>query len=363
MVQTIECKTNFSRFRVELTGAPNLTTIEHCDNPVCDKIRSFFEAAVCRLLRAFITGTINAQLATYPARIDITGEDVKLNYDLLNNQPTISDGRIQSGIEARILWRNPGSVPFYPPLSTWVDKNRMLSFALTDFTFNTLFHQAHAQGYRYSASSLLSTPSIQDQLMLNCTGDRNSARGGIRKLRIGKVDRSCLGTLLEETIASQFSSNDTGDLQYKSDKAPTVLILSNTAYFDAGNGYLEIHGRVGQDKYRYREQVLARAYVQVFRGEFVPKLNGINITGTIKNVQLQLARSPGIRQMDEWMAKFSQFAQPILLDMFNAFLNTHAQFPVPLLANYQCTSPDLTILPRTVQVDCDVQSKSKRWAK
>jgi len=164
-------------------------------------------------------------------------------------------------------------------------------------------------------------------------------------------------------MASQFTSNDTGDLQYKSEKAPSVLILSNTAYFDAGNGYLEIHGRVGKDKIEYRDKVLARAYVQVFRGQFVPKLNGINITGTIKNVQLQLARSPGIRQMDEWMAKFSQFAQPILLDMFNAFLNTHAQFPVPLLANYQCTSPDLTILPRTVQVDCDVQSKSKRWAK
>jgi hypothetical protein len=58
----------------------------------------------------------------------------------------------------------------------------------------------------------------------------------------------------------------------------------------------------------------------------------------------------------EWLAKLTQFVQPILTEMFNDFFSKYAQFSIPLPEKYQCTSPQFSILARTMQVDCDIQN-------
>jgi len=360
MVQTVDCKANLSKFRVEIQGAGNLTTVDTCDNFICMRIRAFFEDAVCQILRTFVKDTINRQLATFPARVDVLNGNYRLDYGLLNNEPKVNDYYITVGLEGKFLWRGMGSAPFNPPEITWTNKNRMLSFELTDYTFNTLFHQAHSQGYRYSAADLLSSsPSIQDLLTLNCTSAHTPASRRLNKYR-GTNRRSgpfCLGSLLEDfSNIGQFSNNDTGDLVYKStQKAPAVYVQSSgLSYFDGGVGNLVIYGpAMRRDGNR---QLLVKLDVQMFRGEFTPKWNGANITGSIKITRLHVDKVQNQRRSmtEEWLKKFSQVVMPIMLDMFNTFLNTYAQFPIPLLANIKCTSPAFLISPRTMQVDCDL---------
>jgi len=304
MIQTIDCQANFSRFRVDLQGAPNLTSIEHCDNPICDKIVGFYEDAVCQFLRTYVRDVIDARLATFPVRVNIT-DDVKVDYGVLNNYPNVLD-HIDTALEGRILWRGMGSVPFYPPTLVDVRKaHTMLSFGVSDYTFNTLFHQAHAQGYRYSAADLLSkVPAIQSQLKLNCT-DRIVLIAKQPKFTIGSTltaekyrSSLCLGALLENfTIPDQFSPDDIGDLVYKSEqKAPSVLIWSDrTAYFDAGTGNLDIYGPALENKAR---QLLARVVIEMLRGEFIPKWNGVNITGAIKITSNLPGQTQNEKQID-----------------------------------------------------------------
>jgi len=254
-----------------------------------------------------------------------------------------------------------GSVPFNPPKLNWVYKNRMFSFELSDYTFNTLFHQAHSQGYRFSATDLLSSsPSTQDLLTLNCTSASTPAsrrRPGANKFGVNrKRGPLCLGSLLEDFNIGQFSTNDTGDLVYKStQKAPAVYVQSSgLSYFDGGVGNLEIYGpAMRRDGNR---QLLVKLDVQMFRGEFIPKWNGANITGSIKITRLHVDKVQNQRRSmpAEWTKKFNQVVMPMMVDMFNTFLDTYAQFPIPLLANIKCGSPEFLISPRTMQVDCDL---------
>jgi len=364
MVQTVDCKANLSKFRVEIQGAGNLTMVDTCDNVICMRIRAFFEDAVCQILRTFVKDTINRQLATFPARVDVLNGNYRMDYGLLNNEPKVSDYYITVGLEGKFIWRGMGSVPFNPPEISWINKNknRMLSFELTDYTFNTLFHQAHSQGYRFSAADLLSSsPSTQDLLTLNCTSASTPAsrrRPGANKYGANrKRGPLCLGSLLEDfSNIGQFSNNDTGDLVYKStQKAPAVYVQSSgLSYFDGGVGNLEIYGPVvRRDGHR---QLLVKLDVQMFRGEFIPKWNGANITGSIKITRLHVDKVQNQRRSmpEEWIKKFNQVVMPITLDMFNTFLNTYAQFPIPLLANIKCASPEFIISPRTMQIDCDL---------
>jgi len=357
MVQTIDCKTNFSRFRIDIEGAGNLTTVDSCDNFICEKIRGFFEDAVCLVLRTFVKESINRHLATFPARVNVLDDQYKVDYGVMNNEPRVNDYHIDVGMEGKFLWRGMGSVPFNAPDFCWTSNNRMLSFQLSDFVFNTLFHQAHAQGYRYSAADLLSnSPTIQNFLKLNCTSASNR---GPRKSPIGvrRQDALCLGSLLDNfTNIDQFSTNDTGDLTYKtSQKAPSVFVQDKGfGYFDGGVGNLEIYGpAMGGSGNR---KLLVKMDVQVIRGDFNPKWNGANITGSIKITRLHVdqIKSQPASMTDEWIKKFSQLVVPTLLDMFNAFLSTYAQFPIPLLNGTKCGSPEFLISPRTMQVDCDL---------
>lgn len=153
-----------------------------------------------------------------------------------------------------------GYVPFNPAPLNLVDKKRMLSFAMADYTFNTLLYQAHSQGFRGSAADLLAeSPSIKNLLSLNCsTGSDQSTK-------------KCLGSFLGNITDFRFAHNDTGDLTYKTEqKAASIFILSDrTAYIDGGIGNLDIYGpAMGKDKL-----LLARMVVQAMRGEFTPKWN------------------------------------------------------------------------------------------
>jgi hypothetical protein len=313
----------------------------------------------------FVKETVNRHLATFPARVNILDDQYKVDYGLQNNEPIVLKDHVDVGLEAKYLWRGQGSVSFNPPNVSWVDKKRMQSFALTDFVFNSLFQQTHSQGYRFSAAEFLSkSPSIQDVLWLNCSSA--SPKNGGRSGRGGRVQSPanmpkpgslCLGSLLENfTNMEQFSANDTGDLVYKTNqKAPFVYIQSNGfGYFDGGVGNLEIYGPAkGPNGNR---QLLARFDVPLMRGEFTPKWNGANITGSVKITRLHVDKlqSQPTSMTTEWLGKLSQVAVPTLIETFNSFLNTYAQFPMPLLAGYKCTSPEFIVLPRTMQVDCDL---------
>jgi hypothetical protein len=145
-------------------------------------------------------------------------------------------------------------------------------------------------------------------------------------------------------------------------KAASVFILNDQAAYVDGAGafaHLDILGpAVDEDKKR---EVLARAVVRLLRGDFIPQLNDRNITGTTKFDRLVLERpSNGASSdvmTDEWLLKFADFARPILTDIFNAFLKTYAQYPVPLPNEFECASPEFTITARTMQVDCDILFK------
>jgi hypothetical protein len=366
IAQLTDCKPYLGQFRIDIQGAGNLTTIENCDDPICNKIRGFFEDAVCVIVRTIVKEVINAKLSTFPSRVTVFGENNKLDYGLLYNEPKVADSHIQCGLEGKAIWRNSNYVPFSPNPLNFVDKKRMLTFELSDYTFNTLLHQANSQGRFSAAQSLSHSSAIQQQLALNCTTapppveTRKRFRYRAKALPV-RVSQ-CLGSLFENvTAVEEYSSNVTGDLVYKSNRgAPSVFIHSaERAFFDGSNGVLEVYGpAVGQNDQR---MLLGRAEIRVLRGEFTPNFTNKNFTGAIKITTLQLDKASfGSTQSkptsEDWLIKLTQFATPILTEMFNTFFNRLAQFPIPLLDGFECTSPEFLVSARTMQVDCDIRA-------
>jgi len=373
MVQTIECNANFSQFRVDIQVGGNTTLVQNCDDPICTKIRTFFEDTTCQIFRIFINDVINKRLATFPSLIETYSSNQKINYGLQMNEPRVGNFDIQAGLEGKSVWNGNDNVPFSPAPLDFVNRNRMASFELSDYSFNTLFYQSYLQRFQYSAAELLQkSPAIKDQLSLNCTTSQSKP---VRKVNrwdihsgIGGSFKSCMGSIFNNndstTSNSQFASNDTGDLVYKSNqRAPSIIVYSKDyAYFDASNGFLEIFGPTnGQEQPR---QLLGRAEVRVLRGDFVPKFNGANITGSIRITNLELGQSSTQSSSlgDQWLSKLGQFAQPLLTEMFNVFFDRYAQFSIPLLDGFQCASPNFMINSRSMQVDCDIRSVDPKAA-
>jgi hypothetical protein len=239
----------------------------------------------------------------------------------------------------------------------------MASFEFSDYMFNSVFYQAYSQRFQYSAADLLSNSTkIHAQLALNCTA--KSTTGSRRKLRVvvtpdGGVKSTCIGSIFENNNDStgtdqQFHVNATSDLIYRSDsRAPSIIVVSKGhAYFDASNSVLEILGPIdGQD---HKRRSLGRAEIRVLRGDFVPKFDGTNVTGSIEITNLEFGQSTFNGQSRK---KLIEFARPLLTEMFSAFLERYAQFPLPLLDGFKCMSPDFMINRRSMQVDCDFASK------
>jgi len=372
-VQTNECKAYLGDFRVEIEGfGDNTTVIDHCDNLLCQRIRSYFEDAVCNTARQYIKDTINQKLLTFPSRIPLgsTGNRYVLDYGLLNGEPKVTEQYIQAYLQGEVLSRNVVSAPFHAnELSTLDDRQKMISFPLSDYAFNTLFHHAHAQQFRFSAADMLnSSNAIKDLLKLNCSGAGNS---NIRRFKAGVlissslgVDTSrgsfCLGTVFDNVTNMQFPVNAYGDLVFKSQRPLAVFVRQpQKSYFGATSGTIEAFGPAGSDGKR---ELLGRAEIELLRGDFFPALDGCNITGSINITDVQLTQaSPApvqarIRSIaDETLIKLAKLSAPILKQMFNSFLDDYAQFPVPLVDGYECASAELRWTQRTMQVDCDVR--------
>jgi hypothetical protein len=160
-----------------------------------------------------------------------------------------------------------------------------------------------------------------------------------------------MGLMLGNNVDQQYGLNETGDFVYKSNqRAPSVIVQHDRAFFDASNGTLELYGPAP------KRQLLGRVDVKVLRGEFMPKLHGANITGSVKINSLELAQTPTQKPSLGDLTKLTEFSKPILFEMFNAFLDRYAQFPIPMLDNLDCASPDFLITDRSMQVDCDIKS-------
>jgi hypothetical protein len=379
MVQTTECKSYLGQFRVEIEGfGENTTTIDQCDNLLCKRIRSYFEDAVCNTARNYIKETINQKLSTFPTRINLgsIGNRFVLDYNLLMNEPKVTDRFIQAYLEGDVLARGSAAAPFYAnDLQSFDDNKKMISFPLSDFAFNALFHHAHQQQYRFSAFDLLwPNSSVADLLKLNCT-----SRYVSRKARIYPLNRQqqfpsglCLGSIFDN--ATQFSSDAVGDLVFKSQRPLQVIVRqppqkSLFGLFSADGGMVEVYGAAGSDGKR---ELLGKANIQLLRGDFMPKMDGCNITGSVNitdlqfssiaftNAQLGLASQVSIQTRlrslaEPTLKKLTQLSIPILTEMFNGFLDEYAQFPMPLVEGYECASPEFRWTQRTMQIDSDVR--------
>lgn len=274
-------------------------------------------------------------------------------------------------MEGKYIWRYPYGIPFYAPSMDWVDRGRLYSLQISDYTFNTLLHQVHVTGHRFSAAELMSS-STQHLLSLNCDGaptptptpkpTKPSARKSPYRGPPGKAngDRpapKCLGSLFNNfTNFGPYSASDMGDIVFKSNhKAPAVYVDSDKrAFFDASGGVVEFFGPAQSGGYR---SMLARADVRVLRGDFIPKLNKANITGTIKINSLELSQpQSNFRTMTaEWLVDVALFVAPVITESMSNFFDRYAQFPVPLPSKYECLSPQFLVTARTMQIDCDVQ--------
>jgi hypothetical protein len=372
-VDTTECKANLSQFRIEIEGfGDNTTVIEQCTNVLCQRIRSYFEEAVCNTARQYVKETINNKLTTFPTRVTLglgpTGKSFVMNYDLLNGEPKVNEQFIQSYLEGEVLSRGVSSAPFGANelSSTSNDSKRMISFPLGDYAFNTLFHHAHAQQFRFSAAdNLNSSNAIKDLLKLNCSSSTGTRRykGGVQISSGFGVTTSrglCLGAVFDNTTNLQFPVGALGDLVFKTQRPLAVIVRQpQKSFFGAASGVIEAYGPADEDGKR---ELLGRADVELLRGDFYPAMEGCNITGQVNITDLQLAEaSPPpvqarIRRVEERsLIKLAQLAKPILKEMFNSFLDQYAQFPVPLIDGYECASPEFSWSQRTMQIDCDVR--------
>jgi len=258
-------------------------------------------------------------------------------------------------------------VPFNPNDLDWADRNRMMSFVVSDYSFNTLLHQSHQQKFRYSAAELLNSSTIQDQLVINCSSRPKPQKFGVlfswkksaKERQASGADVGSMCSVFENLPnfdQQQFNSNDTGDLVFTTNqRAPSVIVYKkDRAYFDASNGILELFAPKTKDQ---SGKLLARAEVQILRGEFYPKMKGLNITGSVNITDLIFSQSSTQSRSigDQWLSKLGPYSKPVLTAMFNGFFDRYAQFPIPLLDGYNCTSPTFSIGRRSMQIDCDIQ--------
>jgi len=245
----------------------------------------------------------------------------------------------------------------------WMDdRERMISFLLSDFAFNTLFHHAHIQQYRFSANDMLQSNSpLQNLLKLNCTMDTRRKVVGAYPLNRQLLPTGlCLGSVFDNATID-FPIGAIGDLVFKSQKPLQVLVRSGPqkSYFGVNGGMIEAYSSADSNGKR---ELLGRADILSMRGDFMPKMSECNITGSINITDLQLTQSPSssaqtrVRALaNPIMAKLSQLSIPILTEMFNGFLTKFAQFPLPLVEGYECASPEFRWSQRTMQIDCEVR--------
>jgi len=370
MVQTNECKAYLSQFRVEIEGfGDNTTVIDQCDNLLCRRIRSYFEDAVCNTARNYIKETINQKLSTFPTRINLgpTGNRFVLDYSLLMNEPKVTDKFIQAYLEGDVLSRGSTAATFYAnDLQSFDDDKRMMSFQLSDFVFNALLHHAHVQQHKFSVFDLMwPNSSFTDLLKLNCSSSSSSVR---RQPRIYPLGRQltppsglCLGSVFDNATLGPFSTDAIGDLVFKSQRPLQVIVRQSPqkSSFGVNGGLIEVYGAAGPDGKR---ELLGRADVQMLRGEFLPKMSDCNITGSVNITDLQLDQtSPASVQSryrtlaNPTLPKLSQLSIPLLTEMFNGFFKDFAQFPMPMVEGYVCSSPEFRWTQRTMQIDSDVR--------
>jgi hypothetical protein len=182
IMQTIECKSHVGQYRIEIQGATDIKVVENCNWDVCHRVRKYFEDAICKLFDRFVKEVVNRELQSYPNKVTVYSELHKVDYSIMNNEPIVTDECIEFGMEGKYIWRGSSNVNFNPTAMQWVNRNRMLSFELSDYTFNTLLHQAHAQGHKFSAADLIETsPNFDQWLSLNNTG---RVPGGSSKHRV-----------------------------------------------------------------------------------------------------------------------------------------------------------------------------------
>jgi hypothetical protein len=383
MVNTQDCKAYLGQFRVEIEGfGDNTTVIDQCENLLCQRIRAYFEDSVCNTARTYVKDTINQKLATFPTRINLgsTGNRFVLDYGLLTNEPKVNQDFIQAYLEGDVLSRGTGSAPFNAPdIQSTNDSQKMISFPMTDYAFNTLFYHAHNQQYRFSAFDLLANQStLRNWLKLNCSSTTAATPSTIEHQRKFKAthrnaamtststNQFCLGLMFENQTNS-YPIDATGDLVFKSQRPVQIMIRQqpqknpvfqqNVRSSPQVGGTIEAYGPMGVDGKR---DLLGRVDIQKLMGEFVPKLNACNITGQVTFTDLQLIQSSQSRRLrtvaDNRLTQLSRMTIPIMTEMFNSFLTEYAQFPIPLLDGYECTAPEIrSIMPRSMQIDCDVR--------
>jgi hypothetical protein len=367
------------KFRVEIEGfGDNTTIIEQCNNMLCLRIRSYFEDSVCNTVRNYVKEQINQKLSTFPTRIHLgpTRNRFVLDYNLLMGEPKVTDQYIQAYLEGEVLSRGSVAAPFYANDLALYDglEQRMISFPLSDYAFNTLLHHAHVQQHRFSAADLLSSnSSIRDLLKIECPVPHPKAvqfgplgrQGPLHRAKVGVPillqAATCLGSVFDNITTGQFPTDAMGDLVFKSQRPLQVVVRASPekSVFGVNSGMIEAYGPAGADGKR---ELLGRADIESLRGEFLPKLSECNITGSVNITDLELkpASPAPIRALfrllpDPTLIKLSQLAVPILTEMFNTFLNQYAQFPLPLIDGYVCDSPELHWTQRTLQVDSDIR--------
>jgi hypothetical protein len=151
-----------------------------------------------------------------------------------------------------------------------------------------------------------------------------------------------------------YDSNDMGDIVFKTDRAPAIVIRSgDRGFFDASNGVLEFYGAVKGHNGGQRP-LLARTDVRSMRGRFTPKLNKANITGSVKLDTLVLSQALYLRMSSDWLNEAAEFAKPLIERAINVFLDRFAQFPPPMPTKFDCSSPSMLVNTHTIQLDCDV---------
>jgi len=382
-VTPVNCKADLSNFRVEIEGygQNNSTVINQCDNYMCRKIQSFYEELLCNAVKLYIKDVINDKFKSFPIRVNLgpVPNQYAVDYRLLQGSDQVKDQYIQQELEGKVLSRGISVVNFHPADLAYLNSDKSVSFSLGDIAFNSLLRHVHAQQYPFSAKDLLSNNSaIVQQLTLNCSNiqanrpkklakayGRKPVRGGVGiQSGLEIITRSgCLGDIFDnESNAGQFSMNSTGDLVFKTQRPLEIYVQdkSKKSRFYNNGGYLEIYeyDQSGSNV-KPDSKLILRADVKSLRGEFIPKLNRTNITGSVAITKLELAKPArsiqgrAIQLTDPLLIKLSKIAQPILTQIFNKFLDEYAQFPLPIVDGYACEQAQLQLTNRTMQLDCE----------
>lgn len=382
MMQTASCQASLKQFRVEIEGfGDNTTVIDQCDNMMCTHIRSYFQNQVCLQTKTYIDKFANQKLATFPTKIKLgpwtSGNKYVLDYSMMQLEPKITKNGIQASMEGRVLSRGSYAAPINPvALANFDvededdlkdDKNQWLTFKMSDYVFNTLFHHAHAQQFKFSAFDLIPSKSpVRSYLKMRCPSkpapaQRRQMESSSPQPSSTVPEVACLGELFESnSSSSDESSSDTkdgfGELIFKSQRPMQVVLQSPSYQFGVDGGMIEAYGAPGSDGKR---ELLARADVQWIRGSFMPKMDGCNVTGSVHIDQMRLVQSSitspavaRIRSMPESMLdQMAQLCSRVFTETFGSFLDQYAQFPMPLTEGLECESPQMQFADnRTIQI-------------